>query len=154
MALMSIKGLIDTLNDSDMSFGDKLISTFTQLGFILPNLGYSINTIKTLFGPNGIIGSFIASKTALESLNTSYGKSTADRANNVQTAAAYINGTVLYPGQTFSTIKVIKDRTEENGYKAAAEYSGKIPLPCPAAPYPQRREKECYRRKAFEGDGR
>ena len=76
MALMSIKGLIDTLNDSDMSFGDKLISTFAQLGFILPNLGYSINTIKTLFGPSGIIGSFIASKTALESLNASYGKST------------------------------------------------------------------------------
>ncbi len=76
MALMSIKGLIDTLNDSDMSFGDKLISTFSQLGFILPNLGYSINTIKTLFGPSGIIGSFIASKTALESLNTSYGKAT------------------------------------------------------------------------------
>lgn len=76
MALMSIKGLIDTLNDSDMSFGDKLISTFAQLGFILPNLGYSINTIKTLFGPSGIVGSFIASKTALESLNASYGKST------------------------------------------------------------------------------
>ena len=63
-------------------------------------------------------------KDVLGTYTTSYGKSTADRANNVQTAAAYINGTVLYPGQTFSTIKVIKDRTEENGYKAAAEYSG------------------------------
>ncbi len=58
---------------------------------------------------------------------TSYATSTADRANNVQTAAGYINGTVLYPGQTFSMIKVIKDRTEANGYKAAPEYSsGKV----------------------------
>ena len=59
--------------------------------------------------------------------STSYATSTAARANNVQTAAGRINGTVLYPGKTFSTIKVIKDRTEENGYQSASEYSsGKV----------------------------
>lgn len=59
--------------------------------------------------------------------STSYVTSTAARANNVQTAAKRINGTILYPGKTFSTIKVIKDRTEENGYQSASEYSsGKV----------------------------
>ena len=56
--------------------------------------------------------------------STDYSSSTTDRCNNVQTAAGRINGTILNPGQTFSTVKVIKDRTEENGYKAAPEYSG------------------------------
>ncbi|MBU5477844.1 VanW family protein [Eubacterium sp. MSJ-13] len=56
--------------------------------------------------------------------STDYSSSTSDRCNNVQTAAGRINGTILYPGQTFSTVKVIKDRTEANGYKAAPEYSG------------------------------
>lgn len=58
---------------------------------------------------------------------TSFATSTAARASNVKTAANYINGTILYPGKTFSTIKVIKDRTEENGYQTAPEYSsGKV----------------------------
>lgn len=58
---------------------------------------------------------------------TTYATSTSARANNVKTAAEYIDGTVLYPGKTFSTIKVIRDRTEENGYQSAAEYSsGKV----------------------------
>lgn len=59
----------------------------------------------------------------LGSYSTSFATSAAPRANNVKTAAGYINGTVLYPGETFSTIRVIKDRTEENGYQAAPEYS-------------------------------
>lgn len=59
----------------------------------------------------------------LGSYSTSYASSAEARANNVKTAADYINGTVLYPDKIFSTIKVIKDRTEENGYQAAPEYS-------------------------------
>lgn len=66
-------------------------------------------------------------KDLLGSYTTDYSSSTAARANNVRTAVNYINGTVIYPGQTFSTIKVIKDRTEENGYQSAPEYSsGKV----------------------------
>ncbi len=57
------------------------------------------------------------------SYSTSYGSSTAARANNVKTAATYINGTVVYPGKTFSVVKTIKDRTEANGYQPAPEYS-------------------------------
>lgn len=63
----------------------------------------------------------------LGSYSTSFASSAAARATNVRTAANYINGTVVYPGKTFSTIKVIKDRTVENGYQMAPEYSsGKV----------------------------
>ena len=66
-------------------------------------------------------------KDLLGTFTTDYSRSTSARANNVQTAVGYINGTVLYPGQTFSTVKVIKDRTEANGYQSAPEYSsGKV----------------------------
>lgn len=63
----------------------------------------------------------------LGSYSTSYATSIPARKTNVQVAANRINGTVVYPGKTFSTIKVIKDRTVENGYQVAAEYSsGKV----------------------------
>ena len=59
--------------------------------------------------------------------STTYATYQVERSGNVATAAGRINGTVLKPGQTFSTIKVIKDRTEANGYKPAPEYSsGKV----------------------------
>lgn len=66
-------------------------------------------------------------KDLLGSYSTSYATSTNARATNVKTAANYIDGTVVYPGKTFSVIKTIKDRTEENGYMPASEYSsGKV----------------------------
>lgn len=63
----------------------------------------------------------------LGSYSTTYNSYQVERSTNVSTAAGRINGTVVYPGETFSTIKVIKDRTIENGYKSAPEYSsGKV----------------------------
>lgn len=59
--------------------------------------------------------------------STTYSTYQVERSSNVATAAGRINGTVVYPGKVFSTVKVIKDRTEENGYKSAPEYSsGKV----------------------------
>lgn len=72
MVLTSVKGLIDTLNDTDMSFGDKLLATFTQLGLILPNLVYSFQSISSVLGPSGFIGSILASRAAMEKLNQTY----------------------------------------------------------------------------------
>ena len=40
-------------------------------------------------------------KNVLGSYSTSFASSTAARANNVKTAANYINGTIVYPGKTF-----------------------------------------------------
>lgn len=63
----------------------------------------------------------------LGSYSTSYSTWQTDRSSNISVASNYINGTMVYPGETFSTVKVIRDRTEANGYKAAPEYSsGKV----------------------------
>ena len=45
MALNTLKGLWDTWNNDDMSFGDKLLTTFTSLGMVIPGL---ITSLKTL----------------------------------------------------------------------------------------------------------
>lgn len=59
--------------------------------------------------------------------STTYSTYQTARSSNLATAAGRINGTVLNPGKTFSTVKVIKERTEANGYKSAPEYSsGKV----------------------------
>lgn len=36
MSISAVKGLIDTWNNDDMSFGEKLLSTFTTLGMVIP----------------------------------------------------------------------------------------------------------------------
>jgi hypothetical protein len=43
MTVTSIKGLFDTWNNEDMSFGEKLISTFTTLGMVIPMVTMAFN---------------------------------------------------------------------------------------------------------------
>lgn len=86
-----------------------------------------LNAVVKVKKPKYTRKMFSKCRNLLGSYSTDYGSSTAERCTNIQTAAGRINGTILYPGQTFSTVKVIKDRTEENGYKSAPEYSsGKV----------------------------
>ena len=53
---------------------------------------------------------------------TTYYTSGTNRGNNVEVAASNINGTVLYPGESFSASDAMKERTTENGYLAASAY--------------------------------
>ena len=46
MLISSLKGLVDTWNNDDMSFGDKMIATFTTLGFILPVVTASLEALN------------------------------------------------------------------------------------------------------------
>lgn len=46
-----------------------------------------------------------------------------NRVANIENATRLINGTVVYPGETFSTEKTIVPFTEENGYFPAGAYS-------------------------------
>ena len=50
MSVSAIKGLFDTWNNEDMSFGDKLISTFTTLGMVIPMVAsaFSKNNVAML----------------------------------------------------------------------------------------------------------
>ena len=44
MAISSLVGLIDTWNNEDMSFGEKMLTTFTTLAMVIPTLTTALAT--------------------------------------------------------------------------------------------------------------
>lgn len=66
-------------------------------------------------------------KDVLGTFTTSYSSSGANRSKNVANGASLINGTVLYPGETFSAYETVSPFTEANGYAMAGSYlNGKV----------------------------
>lgn len=61
-------------------------------------------------------------KDLLGSFQTSFKSSNTNRSKNVRTGAEHINGTVLYPGEEFSTYEYVTPFTTENGYAMAGSY--------------------------------
>lgn len=61
-------------------------------------------------------------KDLLGSFKTSFKTSNAERSKNVNTGAVHIDGTVLYPGEVFSTYEYVTPFTEENGYAMAGSF--------------------------------
>lgn len=61
-------------------------------------------------------------KDLLGSFQTSFKSSNANRSKNVRTGAGHINGTVLYPGEEFSTYEYVTPFTTDNGYALAGSY--------------------------------
>lgn len=65
-------------------------------------------------------------KDVLGTATTYYG-STWQRNTNVEVGASKINGTLLYPGESFSVTAAVEPFTAENGYEQAPSYeSGKV----------------------------
>lgn len=66
-------------------------------------------------------------KDVLGTFTTSYSTSGPSRSQNVANGAKLVNGTVLYPGDTFSAYEVVSPFTTENGYEMAGSYlNGKV----------------------------
>ena len=72
--------------------------------------------------PEGSAEELAKVKDVLGSFKTSFKTSSADRSKNVRTGAGHINGTVLYPGEVFSTYEYVNPFTIENGYAMAGSY--------------------------------
>lgn len=63
----------------------------------------------------------------LGSGSTDYSKSSAQRAANIKNGTALVNGTLVYPGDSFSFTSFVVPFTEENGYYPAPSYeSGEV----------------------------
>ncbi|MDK2808225.1 MAG: hypothetical protein PWP24_960 [Clostridiales bacterium] len=62
-------------------------------------------------------------KDVIGSFSTTYATSSQSRANNLANGARLINGTLLYPGDEFSTGKTLQPFTIDNGYSIAGAYS-------------------------------
>lgn len=66
-------------------------------------------------------------KDKIGSFQTVFNAGNVSRSKNLANAARLINGTVIYPGETFSVHDTISPLTEENGYYAAPSYNnGKV----------------------------
>lgn len=63
------------------------------------------------------------SSTPLGSFTTYFTASATNRNNNIKNATKFINGTVLYPGEEFSTSDCISPITYDNGYSDAGAFS-------------------------------
>ncbi|MCI7107465.1 MAG: VanW family protein [Agathobacter sp.] len=58
----------------------------------------------------------------LGSFSTDFSTSGAGRAKNVTNGCSKINGTILYPGDSFDMAKTVSPFTQENGYELAGAY--------------------------------
>ncbi len=66
-------------------------------------------------------------KDLLGSFTTSYSTSNSNRSANVANGCRLINGTLLYPGDEFSTCDTVTPFTQQNGYYLAGSYlNGKV----------------------------
>lgn len=87
----------------------------------------SIELCITVEEPRGSAEELADVKDLLGSFTTSYRTSGAARSRNVENGIALINGTVLYPGEEFSTYKMVAPFTTANGYDMADSYlNGKV----------------------------
>ncbi len=66
-------------------------------------------------------------KDVLGSFTTSYSTSGFNRCENIINGCKLINGTILYPGEEFSTVDAVTPFTAKNGYYMAGSYlNGKV----------------------------
>lgn len=92
MLITSVKGLFDIWNNEDMSFGEKLISTFTTLGMVMPMVTTSFN--KQNLAQLSVASSAIAAAFGAETATFAIGAQGA--ITNVATGETIAFGTALY----------------------------------------------------------
>lgn len=77
--------------------------------------------------PRGSVEELSQVKDVLGSYTTSYSTSGANRSANVENGCRLINGTLLYPGDEFSTYETVSPFSQANGYYMAGSYlNGKV----------------------------
>ncbi len=87
----------------------------------------SIQLSVAVTEPRGSEEELLMVKDVLGSFTTSYSTSNSNRSANVVNGCRLINGTLLYPGDEFSTCDTVTPFTERNGYYLAGSYlNGKV----------------------------
>lgn len=82
----------------------------------------TVKLVGTVEKPKGSTEDFAKVKDLLGTFTTSYSSSAAARCANVANGCSLINGTILYPGDEFSTYETVKPFTSDNGYQMAGSY--------------------------------
>jgi len=82
----------------------------------------SIDLAIDVTEPKGSVEDLQKMTDVLGTFTTNYSSSSSSRCKNVENGCRLINGTLLYPGDEFSTYDTIKPFTEANGYLPAGSY--------------------------------
>lgn len=81
-----------------------------------------IELVVTVTEPEGTAEELEKVQDVLGTFSTSYSSSASGRKQNVATGTSKINGTVIYPGETFSVYEAVAPFDEDNGYALAGAY--------------------------------
>lgn len=81
-----------------------------------------IELVYTETQPKGSQEELSEVRDVLGTYNTDFSSSAAGRAQNVKNGCSKINGTILYPGETFSVYDTVSPFEIENGYQLAGAY--------------------------------
>ena len=82
----------------------------------------SVELPVTIDEPQGSEEELSRVKDVLGTFTTSYKTSNSNRSQNIASGAEHIDGTVLYPGESFSAYEAVSPFTTENGYYMAGSY--------------------------------
>ncbi|MEE1032038.1 MAG: VanW family protein [Ruminococcus sp.] len=83
----------------------------------------SVDLVVDITEPKGSEEQLSKVQSVLGQGSTDYSSSSSNRAQNIKNATQMINGTVVYPGESFSVCQTIRPFTEENGYLNAPSYA-------------------------------
>ncbi len=82
----------------------------------------TVEIVADVVDPKGTEEELGKVKDLLGGFNTSYASSGAGRSQNVENGANKINGSVIYPGDSFSVYESVSPFEPENGYELAGSY--------------------------------
>ncbi|MCD8152306.1 MAG: VanW family protein [Clostridiales bacterium] len=82
----------------------------------------SIDLVVDVTEPDGTEEELAKVQDVLGTYSTDYSTSASGRKTNLATGAAKINGTVIYPGETFSVYEACSPFNADNGYALAGAY--------------------------------
>lgn len=83
----------------------------------------SLDLIAAIDEPRGTEEELGKVKDVLGTFTTDYSSSGANRSGNVANGARLVNGTLLYPGDSFSMYETVSPFSEANGYYMAGSYA-------------------------------
>ena len=107
---------------------DKSIKNFTKISTLINGeMPKSNLVVVDECNPRGSQDELAMVKDVLGQFSTTYKTSTVGRVRNIENAASLINGTLLYPGDEFSTLSKLLPFEKSNGYEMGGSFlNGKL----------------------------
>ena len=106
----------------DVDASVQAVMDYLETGLTDGDAEAKVERVTKITEPEGNAEQLANVKDLLGSFTTSFSSSGADRSKNLRSGAEHIDGTVLYPGEAFSTYETVSPFTEENGYAMAGSY--------------------------------